>query len=89
MNTLLSPWTIFKFNNNNMVDNMLMDEPSSNGVEAFVIIDSITASCILWSTRISKIVGGFSKGFMSTRFWYSYPCCYKLSNLAKALATIW
>ncbi len=54
MNTLLSPWTIFKFNNNNMADNMLIDEPSSNGVEAFVIIDSITTSFIPWSTRISK-----------------------------------
>jgi hypothetical protein len=50
MKVLVSPWTIFKFNNN-MADNMFVEELSFNGVDAFVIIDSIIVSCHPWSVR--------------------------------------
>lgn len=32
-----------------MVDNMLVEEPSNNGLDVFVIIDSIIISCCAWS----------------------------------------
>jgi hypothetical protein len=41
MKTLLSPWTIFEFNNSNMANNMLVENPSNNGVDALMIIESI------------------------------------------------
>jgi hypothetical protein len=41
MKTLLSPWTVFKFNNNNMVDNMLIENPSNNRVDVLMMIESI------------------------------------------------
>jgi hypothetical protein len=44
MKILLTPWTIFKFNNN-MVDNTFVEEPSNNGVDVFMIIDFIIVSC--------------------------------------------
>jgi hypothetical protein len=38
MNTLFNAWVTFKFNISKMVDNMLVEEPSNNGVDVFVII---------------------------------------------------
>jgi hypothetical protein len=36
MKTLFSPWNVFKFNNSNMVDNMLVEDPSNNRVDALI-----------------------------------------------------
>ncbi len=44
MKLLLTPWIVLKFNNNNVVDNMFVNEPSYKKVEAFVSIISINAS---------------------------------------------
>jgi hypothetical protein len=43
MKTLLNPWTIFGFNNNNMANNMLVEIPSNNKVDVLMIIESIIA----------------------------------------------
>jgi hypothetical protein len=33
---MFSPWNVFKFNNSNMVDNMLVEDPSNNRVDALI-----------------------------------------------------
>ncbi len=43
------PWIVFKFNNSNMTNNMHVEDPSNNGVNALIIIDSIIVSCHPWS----------------------------------------
>ncbi len=35
MKLLLTPWTVFKLSNINKADNMEVEDPSNNGVEAF------------------------------------------------------
>jgi len=45
MNTLWTLCIILKFNNNKIVDNMLVVKPSYNEVEAFANIASIQISC--------------------------------------------
>jgi hypothetical protein len=50
MKTLFSPWTMLKFNNKNMVDNMFLEDPSNNELDVLMIFDSIITSCRPWSS---------------------------------------
>jgi hypothetical protein len=75
MKTLLTPCTILKFSNN-IASNMLVEEPSYRGVEAFVIIASINVLCCGWFLRISMLFVTFSKGTPSSGFFSSLiGCC--------------
>lgn len=87
INTLLTPCTIFKFNNNNMVANMLVEKPSYNRVESFVIMVSITTSCRPSESKKSPSIVIFSKCGPSFGIWSSLPC-YNFSKKANAFVSI-
>jgi hypothetical protein len=70
-----------------MVDNMLVEDPSNNRVDALMIIESIIVWRHPWSSRIWKSICAFSKGSMISGFCSWDPYC-KLSKLVNVSTTI-
>jgi hypothetical protein len=67
-----------------MANNMLVDDPSNKGVDAFMNIDSSIASCFPWLARILPL-------FVAIRFPFGFCCLdisYDLLIISKASTTI-
>ncbi len=88
MKLLLMPWIVFKVSNNDVVDNMLVDEPSYKGVDAFVSIASINvSSCCPWGLGILMLSCILQMQIVKWLCSSSHTC-YNLSIVSKTSTTI-